>query len=210
MPTPLLLPTMTYMLKSPEGYTNKVLRAAAGPTRGVLDAAPAVIVLDKPGYGDGVEKTGTIAALVDIRQDQSKEFSLQEGDVISVRLLGCARVRISERDEIMDENGVRCVAVAVALLKVSDELVTGIGRPSFHSPIHDLHALNNYYVNVGRCHEKRKRIYASIISARTRLERAGVDPGPDNNVVDFVYTSIRGQVEQVMRSEGRMERRRRS
>ena len=70
MPTPLLLPSVTHQMKDLEGYTLKVLQAAAGPTRDVLDAAPAVIVLDKPGFSDGYSQFGTVAAILDISQDQ--------------------------------------------------------------------------------------------------------------------------------------------
>ncbi|GMI42771.1 hypothetical protein TrCOL_g3816 [Triparma columacea] len=195
MPTPLLLPSMTHQMNNLEGYTSKVLAAAAGPYF-VLDAAPAVIVLDKPGSGNGVQQFGTIAAILDISQDSTQKFSLQGGPVLSVQLLGLARCRVSERDEIVDESGVRSVAVAQALLKVSDELVTGIGRPSFHSPIHDLTACHNYFVRIGRCHDQRRALYASIRSARTRLEMNGVDPGPAGDHAEgSTLTSIRGLLE---------------
>ena len=196
IPTPLLLPSMTHQLNDLGGYTSKVLSAAAGPTRGVLDAAPAVIVLDKPGSGNGVQQFGTIAAILDISQDSTQKFSLQGGDILSVRLLGLARCRVSERDEIVDEDGVRSVAVAEALVKVSDELVTGIGRPSFHSPIHDITACHNYFVRIGRCHDQRRALYASLRSARTRLEMNGVDPGPAGDQAEgSLLTSLRGQLE---------------
>lgn len=71
-PSPILLPTQTYNLKTVSSQSLNILKlSTSSPLQ--LSNKPTLVVLDRTSYGSNVDTTkGTIAALVDIKMTSDR------------------------------------------------------------------------------------------------------------------------------------------
>ncbi len=190
--SPLLIPTSSVVVKpaSMSEQEMSALNYATTSNKQIL-SSPAVLVQDK----DRPERA-TLAAVVDVRRETPESrFSLSSDKLKlrSCRLLGLARVSV----KTLEADG---VPLAEGRLLVSDELQPAVGRPSYHSPVSDMHTLNRFSVQLGRAHEKRRSLYTKTLALRSELEERGVDleEVPPSGEVDYVFSPFQAMLNEAV------------